>query len=418
VAWVNKTPTILIVSKDPEVLSMESALREEGIPARVVGTISQLQQLISRSKQWIAVLDGDLPEDEVKAARTALHGEPPVPLLTLVREGAANPWTFEPNRLPTDEFAVKPLRLAELSLRIKALALRAGYDPHPVPAGAAPMSATQPARPPLGRIVTVFAGKGGVGKSTVATHLAIGLVRFYGYRTLLVDGDLWYGDVGFLLNTASKKSIFDLCQGDELDAATVQRALVRHESGLYVLLRPEEMIAAEKIDAATIERTLELARSGFDYIIVDTRASMDESTLQILDTSDQILLVTTPEVSSVANTSRFLGMTQDLGYRAKTSLIINRANSGIDVTSLANTLKMKAAATIVSAGATVVRAANEGTILFTKDPDHAQQVTKDLAQLAEFVSGEPLGDGKNSSPAKSPARKQGFAAGLRGRWAY
>ncbi|HEY8478029.1 MAG TPA: hypothetical protein VIN09_14300, partial [Chloroflexota bacterium] len=165
---------------------------------------------------------------------------------------------------------------------------------------------------------------------------------------------------------------------------------VQHRSGVSVLLRPPDPLLVEKLDPDSVARAIATYKVLFDDVIVDTRPSFDEATLKILDAADRILLVTTPELSACHNTARFLGIAESLGYSHKLTLIVNRANSGIDMEALQETLGMTVSAKIVSAGRIVVDAASQGIPLFLKDPDLDMQITKDLAHLVEIVAGKEL----------------------------
>lgn len=391
--------SVVIIGKDPIILRLSARLGTEGFQALAARSTSEFENFLRLSKQCVAVVDGDLPQEELGQIDDLLHERRAVPTLTLVPSETHASFTAHGSRPSAGELAskssrlqevvFKPSSLEELALRTKALVLRAGYELPPIP------SPDLPGRPEAaegfraGKIVAVFSAKGGVGKSTIAAHLAIGLSQFYHFRTLLVDSDLWFGDVGFLLDVHSKKSIFDLCSGAEPDLVSLKQAVVAHSSGISVLLRPSDLVSAEKLDIKAVGKMLAVASTVFDFVVIDTRSALDEMTLQILDVANQILLVTTPEISAVGNASRFLAIAEDLGYRPKVLLVVNRANTGIDVNSLERTLKMEVACTIVSAGLEVVQAANEGVSLFSKYP-RGTQIVQNLAGVVEKVAGKPL----------------------------
>jgi pilus assembly protein CpaE len=312
---------------------------------------------------------------------------------------------LNPQRPALVEYVAKPARLDELVLRVKAVMLRAGYE---LPATSYGSGNGHSEGADIdgfhhGTVTTIFSAKGGVGKTTIAANLAVGLVRFFRRKTLLVDADLWFGDVGVLMNLVSKKSLFDVCSGGEPDLTALQKAVVQHRSGVSVLLRPPDPLFVEKLDPDSVARAITTYKVLFDDVIVDTRPSFDEATLKILDAADRILLVTTPELSACHNTARFLGIAESLGYSHKLTLIVNRANSGIDMEALQETLGMTVSAKIVSAGRIVVDAASQGIPLFLKDPDLDMQITKDLARLVEIVAGKELSShAKIRSKARFP----------------
>jgi pilus assembly protein CpaE len=384
-----ETTSILVIGKDPIILRLSAKLQMEGMQAFAMGTASELEPVLQRFSQCVAVVDGDLSQEELGQIDELLHHQRSIPTLTLLSTEAFGTLAIDPARAASEEFAPKPASLEELVLRTKVLLVRSGYElPDTVSSdGADHHDRSDGLR--HGQVVAVYSAKGGVGKSTIAANLAVGLSQFYHLKALLVDSDLWFGDAGFLLDLNSKKSLFDLCSGSEPDVVSLKQAVVQHSSGASVLLRPSDLVAVEKLDINAVGKMLAVARTVFDFVIVDMRSSLDEMTLQIFDAVDQILLVSTPEVSALANTSRFLAIAEDLGYQEKVSLVINRANTGVDVVSLERALEMRVAATIVSAGVQVVQAANEGVSIFSKY-SHESQIAQDLALVVEKVAGEPL----------------------------
>ena len=147
--------------------------------------------------------------------------------------------------------------------------------------------------------VAVFGPKGGVGRSTIAVNLAVGLAQFYGQRVALLDADLWFGDLAVLLDLPREPSIADLVGfGEYLDVDLLRRVLHPHSTGVRVLCAPPQPVLVETIPAALPARVARVCRTPFDFVVVDTGASLDEHVVEVLDVADRILLVTTPELGS------------------------------------------------------------------------------------------------------------------------
>ncbi|MBN2848359.1 MAG: AAA family ATPase, partial [Coriobacteriia bacterium] len=107
------------------------------------------------------------------------------------------------------------------------------------------------ARPALGRVVTFFSTKGGVGKSFLASNVAVALAES-GAKTVLIDLDLQFGDAGVLLDLTPERTIYDAVQCfDRLDADMLGGFLTEHKSGVQVLLAP---IHPEDAEAITVSR--------------------------------------------------------------------------------------------------------------------------------------------------------------------
>ncbi len=395
---MTRTASVLILTRDSEIGALADLLRAEEITAQVVSPGHELRLLLQSPGDYIAVVDGNLPSGESIQAFELLHGSRPIPTLLLVPSG--DPWQFgmKLDGHTLDDFVRKPVKLPELLFRVKALMLKAGYELPELVAKASNGAGGHEEEIDgfrQGKIVAVFSAKGGVGKSTIAVNLAIGLNKFYRKKTLVVDGDLSFGDIGILLNIHTKKSIFDLCAednqlpGQAISISDLMEALVQIRPGAQALLRPPDLIAVEKLDRSAIVTVLTMYRSLFDFVVVDTHTSLGDLNLQILDAANQILLVSTPEMSSISNTARFLHVADTLGYTDRISLIINRANYGIDLGTLEASLGMEASGRVVSAGPQVVEAANEGSSLFQKDPEQRKPITQDLARIVALVAGQP-----------------------------
>ena len=126
---------------------------------------------------------------------------------------------------------------------------------------------------------------------------------------------------------------------------------------------------------------------------------MDEMNLQILDVADVILLVTTPEVAAITNTARFLEVARRVGYDRKLQVVLNRANSGINVATIEETLHCKVACRLVSDGRAAVEAANEGIPLLIGDPEARRPLTQGIVSVVEQLAG--LGARKTAVPTKN-----------------
>lgn len=161
-----------------------------------------------------------------------------------------------------------------------------------------------PSGGPRGRVVTVFAPKGGTGKSVIATNSAVSLAKNRGKRTLLIDLDLQFGDAAIMLGTEPEKTIYDLVAAPgQLDSDKLAGYTLRHPTGLDVLaapLRPED---AELVTEAKVTSLLEVAKEAYDAIVVDTSPFFHGPMLAVLDQTDGLLLLTGTDVPTLKNVS-------------------------------------------------------------------------------------------------------------------
>jgi len=239
------------------------------------------------------------------------------------------------------------------------------------------------------KIITVFSPMGGAGCTTVAVNLGVVLVEA-GHKVLLIDASLQFGDVGVVLNIKSPSTVVDLInQVDELDSDLAASAIATHESGLQVLLAPNRPEMAEVVTAEKFKSVLNFLLPRYDYVLIDTASILSEVTIQVLDDSDRILLLTQQSVQGLRNLRRFLDVTQDLDYELdRILLVVNQTSkrNPVAVERLAEALKMDVAAVIPRSRA-VQRAADDGQP-FVQAGMATRAATKAMIDLAQRLTRE------------------------------
>lgn len=184
-----------------------------------------------------------------------------------------------------------------------------------------------------GKVVSVFSAKGGVGCSTIAVNVAIALQQNAASKVALVDASLQFGDVGVLLNLYASRTMADLAShADELDNELLSDIFIPHSSGVKALLAPPRPEVADTVNPALVLDVLERLRSMFDIIIVDTSSSLDDLVLSVLDISDKIIVVTTPEIPAIKNAKLFFEVAEALEYdRSRVMFVLNKADRRINI---------------------------------------------------------------------------------------
>ncbi len=214
------------------------------------------------------------------------------------------------------------------------------------------------------KIITVFSTKGGVGKTTIASNLAVGIARSSKKKVVLVDLDLQFGDIAIMLNVSVKNTISDLIKEiNQLDRELADEYLVTHFSGVRVLPAPVKPEYAEYITASHIEKIIGALKESYHYIIIDTPASFHETVLASLDISDRILFVSTLDLPTIKNVKSGLDVMESLRYpKGKVSIILNKASEqfGIKYRDFENTLKHPVWRFVPEDSQTVVTSANKG----------------------------------------------------------
>lgn len=254
-----------------------------------------------------------------------------------------------------------------------------------------------------GEVITVFSPKGGVGCTTIASNLAIAISNITKAKVALVDFSLQFGDVAVLLNLHSSHGIHELMRAlDDLDATILDEVMVKHSSGVRVLLPPPTLDLVEEVATEGMVAVLKALRKNYDYVVVDTWHSIEDATLAILDLSSTLLLVTTPEVPSLRNTRRLLDLIRERpDLKGKVQIVLNRypSKSAVGMREIESSLGLKPLGTIPSDGSLITTSINEGVSFLSKPSAAANS----LIQLANAVA-QPRMARENQQPADEKKR--------------
>lgn len=234
------------------------------------------------------------------------------------------------------EFLIKPFTSDELVQSIRRVYQLGASRRRAMPAMQAPSSGTALAEPVLrtsGHVVSVFSAKGGVGCSTIAVNLAIALQQKEAIKVAVVDTSLQFGDVGVLLNLYASRTIADLASNaDELDDELIADVFLSHNSGIKALLAPPRPEVADTVTPALLSDVIERLKMMFDVVVIDTGSVLDDIVLNVLDLSDKIIVVTTPEIPAIKDAKLFFEVTEALEYeRERIVFILNKADRRINI---------------------------------------------------------------------------------------
>jgi pilus assembly protein CpaE len=237
------------------------------------------------------------------------------------------------------------------------------------------------------RMITVFAPKGGVGKTTIAFNLAVAAAGL-GVHTVLVDGSIQFADLRALLHVPDDApSMLDL-PTDRVAEVDLEDVLWRDPSGVDVLLAPPRVELAEMVLARDLGKTLSLLRRLYDVVIVDCGVALDEVTLSLLDHADTILEIVTYDGTTIRNTVAMAETFAKIGYPPdKIRYLVNRADAsaGIDPADLVKALDREPEYRVRSEGNIVGPASNRGQAFVTSDP--IAGVSQDVIGVARVLIG-------------------------------
>jgi pilus assembly protein CpaE len=177
-----------------------------------------------------------------------------------------------------------------------------------------------------GRVISFISNKGGVGKSTLATNVAVGLALKRPGSVLLIDGSLQMGVGAALLDLKPTSTLTDLArESDRLDAGMLRQVTTVHSSGLHLLAAPADAIEAMEVDDLLMARVITLARKTYEYVVVDTFPMFDRVVIATLDLSDHAYVVLENVLPTLLGGIKLLEVLERIGFPAtRQSVLLNR----------------------------------------------------------------------------------------------
>ncbi len=184
----------------------------------------------------------------------------------------------------------------------------------------------------MAKIIVVTSGKGGVGKTTTSASFASGLA-LRGYKTAVIDFDVGLRNLDLIMG-CERRVVYDLINVIQNEANLNQALIKDKQSDKLYVLAASQTRDKDALTQEGVERVLkELAAMDFDYIVCDSPAGIETGALMAMHFADEALVVTNPEVSSVRDSDRILGMLNSKTKRAiekqepiKEHLLITRYN--------------------------------------------------------------------------------------------
>lgn len=239
-----------------------------------------------------------------------------------------------------------------------------------------------------GKVITVFSTKGGVGKTFISTNLAISLAKNTDKRVCLVDLDLDFGNIVLALNIIPRFSILDIVDDiRNMDQDLLESYLIPHESGIKVLPANARPQVNEFINAEYIEIILRTLQETFDYIVVDMPARFYEPVNPAFQVADILLMVTTPEISTLRNVKSSILTLYGLNFpKSKIKVILNRSDrSGlIKAKDVERTLGQSLYSTIDEDHKLVTLSLNNGNPVISYEPKAS--ISKSIVNLSKKIN--------------------------------
>jgi pilus assembly protein CpaE len=385
---------ILVVDDDPNVQRLlRVTLKQEGFEVVVAGDGAEGLRLWETETPALILLDVTLAKLDGYEVATKIReaegtdGHTPIIMLTAEKEVEQK---VRGLRAGADDYLVKPFHQAELLARMKSLLARF-----------ASRQGVGGIRPPMGQLLAFYGAKGGVGTTTLAINAAIALHQEHTRKVALVDGVLQFGDHRVFLDLGNdRKSVSDLVSAPSIDADLIKSVMVRHDSGVDLLLAPPTPEDGDLVSEAQMGQALAILRTLYDYVIVDVEKRLGDLTLSVLDHADTIFVVMTADLSCLKNVRLVLEALGHVGYDpAKVRLLLNRSNAftGISVQAAEGALKRQFEFKITNEYRVAISAQNSGTPFAYSKPD--SPLGREIAQLATEVDQQAV-----QAPAKVAVR--------------
>jgi pilus assembly protein CpaE len=383
----------------------------------VVGTALNAEAAITEVRRLhpdVVLMDVNMPgQDGIKATQV-MTAEPPYVPVILMSVQEDREYLRRAMQAGAREFLVKPFSGEELASALRRVnqlekLKRAPAVPLEV-APAVPVAVVEKRTTTTGRIVLVFSGKGGIGKSLLAVNLAAAMARDNKEgRTALVDLDLQFGDLGVLLGLESGRNIYQVVEAfPNVDADFIEALMPKAPGDFRVLLGPQSPEFADLVTAEHARTILTILQANFDYVVVDTSAHLGEVTLEALERADRIVVIVDLSLPAVKEAKLALRVFQRLGItNDRIKVVLNRADSNTGITSaqVESSLEIKIAARLPTDLKTVLKSVQraEPFVSLLPNAEISQRVRELAGSLVPLHAAEGSRDGQGG-------RKVGFWA--------
>ena len=233
------------------------------------------------------------------------------------------------------------------------------------------------------KIVACYSPKGGSGKTTLAVNLAYALTSL-NKKVALIDLSLQFGEVGVYLDIPKGDTIADMVEEQSFELSTVKSYLIRHQSGIQVMLSSSSPEYAELIRPEHVDAILSSLRTEFDYIVVDMGVSIGDCAIAALETADTILLIVTEDIAALHDAKRSIKVLEALNQQDKIKLVVNKDGiSTITVKNIATLLEHSPSLIIPYDLKSAMLAVNRGIPMLSCAPN--SKASKEIATYARAM---------------------------------
>lgn len=360
---------ILLIDDDPDSVRLLSLmLSPEGYQIVTARNGQEGLRLAAQERPDLIIIDVMMPDmDGFEVCRRVRQtaGISDTPILMLSARARVDD-KIEGLRAGATDYLAKPASRKDLLARVEAI--------------------LQTHREQGAKVIAVMGVKPGVGTTTIAANLAIALHTMSSKRVIVVDTHLPFGDLDLLLNIPSGRSWADLVPYlNELDSDILSTVLATHASGIQVLLAPGPQEERDTLPENALATIVTRLRSMADYVILDASPPDWETSAPLLEVTDIVALVLTPDLPSLSLTPLALELA-----RAKRNpppevyLVLNRTGSGLAAAAIEAQLKQRFAAQLPDDEESATLAANRGVPLLMSRPNSG--LSREMRNLAKLFN--------------------------------
>ena len=348
----------------------------------VVGEAPDAEQGIELAKELkpdIILIDINLPGMDGLKATEILNKELPTTSIIIISVQEEHYYMHQAIAAGAKEFLMKPFTRDELMEAIRhVFSFDERFKSH---------QAVEELKDKKSEVITIFSGKGGVGKTTITVNLAVALAKLTKEKVVILDLDLQFGDVSLMMNLHNNLTITDLIhQIGNIDSEELEHYLLAHKSGVKILAAPQRPEEAKLITRTHISKIIKLLQENYRYILIDTEPAFHENNLVAFNFSDKILMISVLELAAIKNIHHSIQIMDKLGYlKEKIYLILNRCDMkfGLNIRDVEKTLDLPIKIHIPNNWSTTVRAFNSGKPFVISNPKAS--ITFSIHELAKLI---------------------------------
>jgi len=390
-----ETITVMIVDDIAETRENIQRLLQFEKRIEIVGSVGSGREAVAlaeKIKPDVVIMDINMPDmDGIAATELIRQRVPYVQVVILTVQDDPN-YMRRAMLAGARDFLTKPPTIDELTAAVQRAGQFAREERQRL--GSAAMAGSQAGAgtagsggEALGKVITVYSPKGGLGCTTLVVNLGVAL-HSPDTPAVVVDGKMQFGDVVLFLNEHGKHNILDLAtRADALDADVVNSVLITHEeTGMKVLAAPARLEDADQISGEQFGELLQFLRTKFEYVVVDTASVLNEVTLAALDASDLVITLVGQDIPSIKDARLFLDWMRALEVpEERLFLVMNRYDKRIGITPerVGESFRHPVSLAIPDDFRHVLPAINKGKLVVWAD--RGAPISRSIVKMAEMV---------------------------------